>query len=86
MKKDEIIKGKNKDVVSRIKLTKGEKIFLCSLLSFFDDNQDEMELEIKTDIEAKKAFENLSMACGYFNVENEMDEKTTQKCLKILGS
>jgi len=75
---------KNK-ICERIKLSKMEKRFLIQLLLVFDENRDEMYYEIDTDMKAKKAFDNLCVACGYSN-EPEMDAKIVEKCLKKLGS
>jgi len=74
-----------KDILKRINLTEMEKNFMIQLLSVFDENRDSMYYEIDTDLEAKEAFDSLCEACGYSN-EPEMDEETTDKCLKILGS
>jgi len=76
---------KKNDICKRIKLTKMEKDFMIQLLSVFDENKDNMYYEIDTDEEAKEAYDNLKIACGYPE-EKEMDEKTVENCLKILGS
>ena len=74
-----------KNVLKRLKFTEMEKNFMVQLLSVFDENRDEMYYEIDTDTEAKEAFDNLCIACGYSN-EPEMDAETVDKCLKILGN
>ncbi len=72
-------------VIDRIKFNEMEKKFMIQLLSFFDENRDDMYYEIDNDDKAKKAFLDLSKACGYSN-KPEMNKKTVKKCLKILGS
>ena len=79
------MKNMKNDALKRLKFTKMEKKFMVQLLSLFDENRDEMYYDINADLEAKKAFDNLCIACGYSN-EPEMDAKTVDKCLKILGS
>ena len=76
---------KKSDICKRIKLTKMEKDFMIQLLSVFDENKDDMYYEIDTDKQAKKAYDNLKIACGYPK-EEEMNAETVEKCLKILGS
>jgi len=76
---------KKENILKRIKLDEMEKKFLVQLLSMFYENKDDMYYEIDSDLEARKAFENLSMACGYSN-KPEMNKKTVKNCLKILGS
>lgn len=73
------------NVMSRIKFTEMEKKFMIQLLSGFDENIDSMYYEIDSDSKAKKAFLDLSKACGYSN-KPEMDKETVEKCLKKLGS
>ncbi len=73
------------NVMSRIKFTEMEKKFMVQLLYIFDEDRDSMYYEIDSDVEARKAFMDLSKACGYSN-KPEMNKKTVQKCLKILGS
>ena len=71
--------------MSRIKFTEMEKKFMVQLLSVFDENKDSMYYEIDSDTAARKAFMDLSKACGYSN-KPEMNKKIVEKCLKVLGS
>lgn len=73
------------DVSKRIKFTDMEKKFMVQLLSIFDEDRDEMYYNINTNLEARKAFDNLCIACGYSN-EPEMDTNVVDECLKKLGS
>ena len=71
--------------MSRIKFTEMEKKFMIQLLSVFEENKDDMYYEIDSDAKARKAFLDLSKACGYSN-KPEMDSKTVEKYLKKLGN
>jgi len=73
------------NITKRLKFTEMEKKFMIQLLSVFDENRDEMYYDIDHNLEAKKAFDDLCIACGYSN-DSEMDSDTVDKCLKILGS
>ena len=71
--------------MGRIKFTEMEKKFMIQLLSVFEENKDSMYYEIDSDSKARKAFIDLSKACGYSN-KLEMNKKTVEKCLNKLGS